>query len=290
MANLRVQSVAASPTTINNGKIRINFSAERILTDTGDIIYRIIYESTRLVASTSAVTTVLRKYKINGNYRPILLSNETAGSSILDDSMSVLSRNQNSRTNVEYCRRTLRGAIASLPNYDSSVTVSVPSETISFHTGLTTTSISTFTATFPSFAVTVQRYNIPINYNIASDGPSESNVTYPTDNPIPGTHYGGDLLQDPGNAITSDVNFKFNGWFSDSSKVNKISFPYTIPRNKSITLYSGWKLNTPQKVQIKVNGMWQSGELKAKVNGAWVDAESAYVKVNGMWMEIDSEV
>lgn len=40
-------------------------------------------------------------------------------------------------------------------------------------------------------------------------------------------------------------------------------------------------------VKVKVDGAWEEGELKAKVNGEWVDADAAYVKVNGAWMEIN---
>ena len=41
----------------------------------------------------------------------------------------------------------------------------------------------------------------------------------------------------------------------------------------------------PAKVNVKINGTWDSGILYYKNNGAWAKVKMLYVKVNGVWKE-----
>ena len=86
---------------------------------------------------------------------------------------------------------------------------------------------------------------------------------------------------------------KWDHWNTeqDESGTEYTSYNITMPGSRVnaaglvFDYYAFWKAGV--NVKVKVDGTWEEGELKAKVNGEWVDAEAAYVKVNGAWIEIN---
>lgn len=58
----------------------------------------------------------------------------------------------------------------------------------------------------------------------------------------------------------------------------------TYTSNTALTLYAIWEKRATAKV--KVDGAWHEGDIKCKVNGEWIDADSLYVKIGNEWVEI----
>lgn len=90
-------------------------------------------------------------------------------------------------------------------------------------------------------------------------------------------------MVEPGPAVDNSGDYVFTGWYTDSACTNRATFPFSAP-TEFVQLYAGWAKRVP--FRIKMNGQWDTGTLKTKVNGEWVNATSAFLKVNGDWEEI----
>lgn len=125
---------------------------------------------------------------------------------------------------------------------------------------------------------TAHTYTIAFNGNGATSGSTASmSMTY-------------DVAKNlTANGFTK-IGYKFIGW-STSSTSSTVKYTnqqsvknLTATNGATINLYAVWQDN-PAKVNVKINGTWDSGILYYKNNGAWAKVKMLYVKVNGVWKE-----
>lgn len=138
------------------------------------------------------------------------------------------------------------------------------------------------TFTFNEFQYTMPRYMVPITLKEGTNEmPYGVTITNPT---MPHTaYYAGTDIPDPGPAICSSRQWLFTGWYADYACTQKITFPYSMPRTKELTMYSGWKKRG--NIRFKSNGQWSDGYLKIKVDGQWLETDAMLVKADGQWKE-----
>lgn len=87
-------------------------------------------------------------------------------------------------------------------------------------------------------------------------------------------------------AIDTTGEYVSTGWYYDAECTQPIPEDgITVPIGPTLDLYAGWKKAGPSP-KIKIDGEWTEGELRAKVDGQWVNASALYVKVGGVWIEI----
>lgn len=87
-------------------------------------------------------------------------------------------------------------------------------------------------------------------------------------------------------AIDTTGEYVSTGWYYDAECTQPIPEDgITVPIGPTLDLYAGWKKAGPSP-KIKIDGEWTEGELRAKVDGQWVNASALYVKVGGEWIEI----
>lgn len=87
-------------------------------------------------------------------------------------------------------------------------------------------------------------------------------------------------------AIDTTGEYVSTGWYYDAECTQPIpDAGVTVPIGPTLDLYAGWKKAGPSP-KIKIDGEWTEGELRAKVEGQWVNASALYVKVGGEWIEI----